>query len=146
MTHEQALRDFFDSYDSYMQKIGGCTDGYCFITGRAEGVHTNGGCHCYDDRTRVRRCLQATRQLLDRLRPVLAAPAQAEPVAKEWFGLSVRDAERYRALRRCRDSECGLGVWREKDGKPIDGAWLASEELDEAIDQFMDQQVEEARR
>lgn len=39
MTPKEELED-------YLQRIGGCTDGYCEVTGRAKGMHTNGGCRC----------------------------------------------------------------------------------------------------
>lgn len=31
----------------------GCTDGYCIVRGKAQGMHTNGGCRCLVNATRA---------------------------------------------------------------------------------------------
>jgi hypothetical protein len=38
-----------EELETYLQELGGCSDGYCYITGKAKGMHTNGGCRCFRD-------------------------------------------------------------------------------------------------
>ena len=40
--------------EARLAEIGGCSDGYCVIV-RPIGMHTNGGCRCYQDRTKMQR-------------------------------------------------------------------------------------------
>jgi len=51
--------DAVDKLDKALKDIGGCTDGYCVITGHAKGMHTNGGCRCSKDEFAVKRALMA---------------------------------------------------------------------------------------
>lgn len=41
-----------EELESYLQQLGGCGDGYCDITGKAKGMHTNGGCRCLREHPR----------------------------------------------------------------------------------------------
>lgn len=56
------------NFDSAAKLLGGCSDGYCTVTGRKGGQHTNGGCRCLRDLTFQQRSLiQAARRLRDAL-------------------------------------------------------------------------------
>lgn len=57
MTDIKAIADAQKRFDSAMAEIGGCSDGYCVIL-RPKGMKTNGGCHCYNDRYKMRRFSQ----------------------------------------------------------------------------------------
>lgn len=56
-------------YDGVVASVGGCTDGYCSVTGKASGMHTNGGCRCayHMDNFTMNRFLVAARRLRDSL-------------------------------------------------------------------------------
>ena len=43
---------------------GGCGDGYCIVTGKAQGQHTNGGCRCASDRMKMQRVAMALQRFL----------------------------------------------------------------------------------
>lgn len=59
----KAVADF----DKTMQSIGGCSDGYCVITGKATGQHTNGGCRCSNglNKMQAQQFMRAARRLRD---------------------------------------------------------------------------------
>jgi hypothetical protein len=59
------LRAALAEYDAAMVSISGCGDGYCMVTGRATGMHTNAGCRCWRDGTVARRTMLAARRLRD---------------------------------------------------------------------------------
>jgi hypothetical protein len=68
----EKLRKAIEAYDAQAERIGGCGDGYCIVTGKATGQHTNGGCRCWmypvnKDGTTIRRLLLAARMLRDAL-------------------------------------------------------------------------------
>lgn len=63
MTLEQALVVF----DASMEAIGGCGDGYCMVTGKTKGQHTNGGCRCASNKMTAQRVMGAARRLRDEL-------------------------------------------------------------------------------
>lgn len=54
-------------FDRTMREIGGCSDGYCSVTGAATGMHTNGGCRCSHNRMTAERTMRAARRLRDAL-------------------------------------------------------------------------------
>jgi hypothetical protein len=68
------LREALADFDEAMTAIGGCPDGYCFITGKATGMHTNGGCRCWKhpDHITVQRYMRAARKLRDHLGAALS--------------------------------------------------------------------------
>lgn len=41
--------------------FSGCTDGNCLITGKANGMHTNGGCKCLTNMSRSQLTLLQSR-------------------------------------------------------------------------------------
>jgi len=51
------LREALDMLDQQSEALGGCSDGSCVIH-RPKGMHTNGGCRCWDDRDKMRRWTQ----------------------------------------------------------------------------------------
>jgi hypothetical protein len=53
--------------DAALRHIGGCSDGYCNITGKTSGQHTNGGCRCVADMN-ARRALAVLQQLRETVR------------------------------------------------------------------------------
>lgn len=69
------MAQFLADYDAYMLKIGGCSDGGCMID-RPKGMHTNGGCRCWDDRTKARRFMIFVSQTVARQRAALAHPKE----------------------------------------------------------------------
>lgn len=57
-----------EELDAYMQQLGGCTDGYCNVTGKATGMHTNGGCRCLrEDPYKAQRVIYALRKYIKAL-------------------------------------------------------------------------------
>jgi len=50
----------------------------------------------------------------------------------------MRDAERYRYLRARDDDTAGIGCWLEADGKVLARGWLYGDQLDSAIDSFIE--------
>ncbi len=51
---------------------GGCSDGWCVITGKAKGQHTNGGCRCCsrpddDQLRRIERLLRVAQGMIARI-------------------------------------------------------------------------------
>ena len=69
LTKVQADRDRLAALnaelDAYLKRIGGCSDAYCVITGRAQGMHTNGGCQHLKEpgQYRTGRTLSAVKQI-----------------------------------------------------------------------------------
>jgi len=64
-TLEQLKADF----DAVCAHVGGCTNGDCLIV-RPKGMHTNGSCHCYNDKMKAQRIMRAAwllRRGLDQL-------------------------------------------------------------------------------
>lgn len=66
----ESIQDALKAYDAVVERIGGCGDGYCIITGRRRGQHTNGGCHCFrrpseEDGIAIRQLILAGRRLRD---------------------------------------------------------------------------------
>jgi len=53
----ERLRGALDMLDQQSEALGGCSDGSCVIH-RPKGMHTNGGCRCWDDRDKMRRWTQ----------------------------------------------------------------------------------------
>lgn len=69
-----ALLDEFDTYAR--DKIQNCSDRYCMLGNNVVG--TNGGCKCWDDRTKARWYMQATYQLHKKLRAMIEAAERQE--------------------------------------------------------------------
>lgn len=61
------IADALDAFDAAMKEIGGCGDGYCFVTGKAKGQHTNAGCRCWRSPLAAQRTMRAARRLRDAL-------------------------------------------------------------------------------
>lgn len=59
------MSDLIRSMIEDLKKLDGCGDGYCLITGKAKGMHTNGGCHCYRDKNRAQRFMRIVRKMID---------------------------------------------------------------------------------
>lgn len=64
---EQLLAD----YDKVANFVGGCSDGWCYVTGKANGMHTNGGCSCYEDKITRQLMMRAGRVLRDKVEEIL---------------------------------------------------------------------------
>lgn len=56
-----------DEYQRLRDGIGGCTDGGCVIK-RPKGMHTNGGCKCWQDKIKAQRMMRAGQKLFETLR------------------------------------------------------------------------------
>lgn len=56
MTNEELL--------VYIKKLDGCGDGGCVIR-RPSGMHTNGGCHCYENSFRMRQVIGHRKLLIE---------------------------------------------------------------------------------
>jgi len=70
-TDQEAMDALAEAFDLAAQSAGGCGDGYCCVTGKAVGQHTNGGCRCSDDRRKAQRMMLAGRRLRDGLRSIV---------------------------------------------------------------------------
>jgi hypothetical protein len=62
-------------YDSVAAELGGCSDGYCIIKGRANGQHTNGGCRCLSrpadvNPFQLKKLARAARMMRDAIRAI----------------------------------------------------------------------------
>jgi hypothetical protein len=68
----ERMREALETFDKQAAVIGGCSDGYCSVTGRARGMHTNGGCKCSFDRHRASRAMINGRRLADAIRSALS--------------------------------------------------------------------------
>lgn len=55
------------NYDTMAAHVGGCTDGGCVIV-RPTGMHTNGGCKCWQDKMKAQRMMRAAYQLSEAIR------------------------------------------------------------------------------
>lgn len=64
------LTDARLEYDAAMREIGGCSDGYCLVTGPAKGMHTNGGCRCWMDKLTAQRAMRAAARLRNALEKI----------------------------------------------------------------------------
>ena len=53
----ERMREALDMLDQRSEALGGCSDGSCVIH-RPKGMHTNGGCRCWNDRDKMRRWTQ----------------------------------------------------------------------------------------
>lgn len=62
MTNQNEVKKLLDDYDKVMDYIGTCGDGNCIIK-KPVGMHTNGGCRCWDDRYRAQRTMMAAYRL-----------------------------------------------------------------------------------
>jgi hypothetical protein len=85
MSEDRSLREALDAlanYDAAMDALGSCGDGNCVIK-RPKGMHTNGGCHCYEDRTRARRAMACASYLRARLDAALKPRAADSPSTPE---------------------------------------------------------------
>lgn len=40
------MRDALSLFDTIAESVGGCSDRYCYVTGKRTGQVTNGGCRC----------------------------------------------------------------------------------------------------
>jgi hypothetical protein len=67
MATENKLAERLRFYDKIMRDIGACGDGYCLVTGKATGQHTNGGCRCWMNKMTAQRVMRAARLLRDDL-------------------------------------------------------------------------------
>ena len=56
-----------DAYQRLRDGIGGCTDGGCVVK-RPTGMHTNGGCKCWQDKIKAQRMMRAGQKIFDTLR------------------------------------------------------------------------------
>lgn len=56
------LRAELAGTDAALARIGGCSDGYCMISGPAKGMGTNGRCRCVRDHE-ARRALLVLQRL-----------------------------------------------------------------------------------
>lgn len=68
--NEKLIQIALDDYDAAIKSIGGCGDGYCLVTGKAKGMHTNGGCHCFKNQMKAQLVMRAARRLRDALEGV----------------------------------------------------------------------------
>lgn len=75
----------------------------------------------------------------------VAAWRELHDQRQEQMRACMRDAERYRYLRACRDETQGMGVWREEGGYPVHAGWLSDDDLDEAVDAALDKAVEDGK-
>ncbi|MDN7549119.1 hypothetical protein [Burkholderia cenocepacia] len=73
----KTLTEAIARYDEFMSHLTGCTDGGCVIR-RPVGMHTNGGCRCPRDHTKMQRAMYAANELRKALGEVLATQ-QPEP-------------------------------------------------------------------
>ena len=55
-------------YAAMRDHVGGCTDGSCVIK-RPTGMHTNGGCKCWQDKIKAQRMMHAGQELFAALTP-----------------------------------------------------------------------------
>lgn len=65
----------------------------------------------------------------------MGEPVQNEPSVPEDV---MRDAERYRYLRARDEGTAGVGCWLEAKGRVCDRGWLYGDQLDSAIDCFIE--------
>lgn len=65
--NEKLIQIALDDFDDTMKEVGGCSDGYCSVTGTAKGLHTNGGCRCSMNHSKAQLVMRAARRLRDQL-------------------------------------------------------------------------------
>lgn len=61
-------------HEAALNQIGGCGDGYCLVTGRAKGMHTNGGCRCWQEKYRAQLAMGAGRRFLEKIKKITEPP------------------------------------------------------------------------
>lgn len=64
------ISELLDHYQNCMESIGGCGDGNCVII-KPEGMHTNGGCRCFERRIEMRRYTTQTRYTINEIQKIL---------------------------------------------------------------------------
>lgn len=69
MSAEQIAKALAEQ-DARLASIGGCSDGHCVII-RPQGMHTNGGCHCWMDKMRMQRFAHASNAFASDIRRIL---------------------------------------------------------------------------
>lgn len=79
----EILHHALADYEQGMEAIGGCGDGNCVIV-RPQGMHTNGGCRCSEDRHKARRAMAYASYLACRLRSALA---EQEKAMTDWTAI-----------------------------------------------------------
>ena len=52
----QNLNEAIELYDRMAQHIGTCGDGGCLVL-KPQGMHTNGGCRCFEDKYKSQRMM-----------------------------------------------------------------------------------------
>jgi hypothetical protein len=62
-------------FDAQMNFVGGCGNGFCCVTGKATGQHTNGACRCSTDKMKAQRVMMAAQKL----RAALASGEEPQP-------------------------------------------------------------------
>jgi hypothetical protein len=66
----EGIRSALSERQTYLETIGGCTDGYCIII-KPTGAHTNGGCKCWSDKYKMQRFAYADNKFADEIRTLL---------------------------------------------------------------------------
>jgi hypothetical protein len=66
---DNRLQAVLAEYERVRDGIGGCTDGSCVIK-RPVGMHTNGGCKCFQNPIKAQRMMRAAQVMGDALRKV----------------------------------------------------------------------------
>ena len=64
---KKLLLKLIEEHEAALRQIGGCGDGYCCVTGKAKGQHTNGGCRCWKDDMRMQLAMRRHRIFIERL-------------------------------------------------------------------------------
>ena len=77
---------------------------------------------------------KAQAEIGELLKMIASAPKPGASVPED----VMRDAERYRYLRARDDRTAGVGCWIEADGRVCDRGWLYGDQLDSAIDSFIE--------
>jgi hypothetical protein len=66
----ERLRERLAALDQQAEALGGCGDANCVIH-RPKGQHTNGGCHCCENRTKMRVWTQQVAYFRSKVRAAL---------------------------------------------------------------------------
>jgi hypothetical protein len=66
----EQLRERLAALDQQAEALGGCGDANCVIH-RPKGQHTNGGCHCYENRAKMRIWTQQVSYFRSKVRAAL---------------------------------------------------------------------------
>lgn len=77
------VRDALDAFDKRMSDIGACGDSYCLVTGKAKGMHTNGGCRCWSNKYTAQRAMGAARNFRDAVAVVVLSQSDVGRTTKE---------------------------------------------------------------